>query len=209
LIVGCDAELWHYTADMLYLIDNPVVREAFFPSGAQPLAVEPVAVADVGAVRSIARRHEGPQAAAFLERWQSEAPQTFSVVRDRNAAVVGFLTLLEGRMLRRSVVGGDPVAQAWARHLHEHPLPKDQIALGLRRWLDAEYGERPCASQAACWLDVKRTYMALRRIYVVVGDIDTYWPVVVKLVFAGSQKPTWSLTVFRTPASCWTSARAR
>ena len=34
-------ELWRYTADMLYLIDNPVLREAFFPSGAQPLAVEP------------------------------------------------------------------------------------------------------------------------------------------------------------------------
>ena len=27
------AELWRFTADMLYLIDNPVVREAFFPSG--------------------------------------------------------------------------------------------------------------------------------------------------------------------------------
>ena len=34
-------ELWRYTADMLYLIENPVVREAFFPSDAQPLAVEP------------------------------------------------------------------------------------------------------------------------------------------------------------------------
>jgi hypothetical protein len=26
------SELWRYTADILYLIDNPVVREAFFPS---------------------------------------------------------------------------------------------------------------------------------------------------------------------------------
>ena len=34
-------DLWRYTADMLYLIDNPLVREAFFPSGTQPLAVEP------------------------------------------------------------------------------------------------------------------------------------------------------------------------
>jgi hypothetical protein len=35
------ADLWRYTADMLYLIDNPVVREAFFPSDVQQLAVEP------------------------------------------------------------------------------------------------------------------------------------------------------------------------
>jgi len=27
------SDLWRYTADMLYLIANPVVREAFFPSG--------------------------------------------------------------------------------------------------------------------------------------------------------------------------------
>jgi hypothetical protein len=59
--------------------------------------------------------------------------------------------------------------------------------LGLRRWLDVEYGESPCASQAACWLDVKRTYMQLRpdlrRIYVTVTDVPTYWPTVEKLGF--------------------------
>ena len=46
--------------------------------------------------------------------------------------------------------------------------------LGFRRWLDMEVGEAPGATQAASWLDVKRTYMALRpqlrRIYVVVRD---------------------------------------
>ena len=49
------------------------------------------------------------------------------------------------------------------------------------------HGESPCASQAACWLDVKRTYMALRpnlrRIYVTVEDVPTYWPAVEKLGF--------------------------
>lgn len=30
---GATAHLWRQTADMLWLIDNPVVREAFFPSG--------------------------------------------------------------------------------------------------------------------------------------------------------------------------------
>jgi hypothetical protein len=34
------ADLWRYTADVIYLIDNPVVREAFFPSRAESLAVE-------------------------------------------------------------------------------------------------------------------------------------------------------------------------
>ena len=180
-------ELWRYTADMLYLIDNPVLREAFFPSGAQPLAVEPAQPDDEGAVSSIARRHEGPEAAALLERWWAEAPETFSAIRDRDGAVVGFFSLFEGQQLKRSIVDGDPVLEAWARDLAVNPLPKGQLALGLRRWLDLEAGEGPCAVQAACWLDVKRAYMALRpalrRMYVVVQDVPTYWPVVEKLGF--------------------------
>jgi hypothetical protein len=180
-------ELWRYTADMLYLIDNPVVREAFFPSGTQPLSVEPALPGDAAAISAIATRHEGPDAAALLERWWDEAPATFSVIRDRDGAVAGFFSLFEGELLRPSLVAGDPVLEAWARDLLDNPLPKGHVALGLRRWLDTERGELPCASQAACWLDVKRAYMALRpalrRMYVVVQDVPTYWPVVEKLGF--------------------------
>jgi Transcriptional regulatory protein, C terminal len=61
------------------------------------------------------------------------------------------------------------------------------LVLGFRRWLDYDRGELPCATQAASWLDVKRTYMQLRpklrRIYVVVQDVATYWPIVERLGF--------------------------
>ena len=180
-------ELWRYTADMLYLIDNPVVREAFFPTGTQPLAVEPAEPRDAAAITAIARAHEGPAAAALIERWQEQAPEMFSVVRERDDRVAGFFMLVDGGLLHPSLVAGDPVLEAWTRDLHDRPLPKGQLALGLRRWLDGERGERPCASQAACWLDAKRTYMALRpalrRMYVVVRDVPGYWPVVERLGF--------------------------
>jgi hypothetical protein len=180
-------ELWRYTADMLYLIENPVVREAFFPSGAQPLAVEPARPGDAAAVAAIAERHEPQEASARLAAWWEEAPGTFSVVRDRDDVVIGYLCVLQLEHIRRPRAFDDPLVEAWSRHLREHPLPKGQVALGLRRWLDAERGELPCAVQAACWLDVKRTYMelrpALRRLYVVVHDVPTYWPVVEKLGF--------------------------
>lgn len=180
------AELWRYTADMLYLIENPVVREAFFPSGSQPLAVEPAGLDDASAVVAIARRHEPPQAVALLESWWAEDPGTFSVVRDRDGIVTGFFSLLSSTQIRRGRLD-DPVVDVWARHLRDHPTRKGEVALGLRRWLDIDRGELPCASQAACWLDVKRAYMALRpalrRIYVVVHDVPTYWPVVEKLGF--------------------------
>ncbi len=180
-------ELWRYTADMLYLIENPVVREAFFPSGAQPLAVEPARPDDAPAIERIAERHEPPEAASQLASWWDEEPTTFSVVRDRDGVVTGFFSLLSTAHIQRPRTFADPIVAAWAKHLRDNPVPKGQVVLGLRRWLDAERGELPCAAQAACWLDVKRAYMALRpalrRMYVVVHDVPTYWPVVEKLGF--------------------------
>ena len=49
-------EPWRYTADLLFLIQNPLLREAFFPSGPQPLAVEPATPDDEPAVHQIVDR---------------------------------------------------------------------------------------------------------------------------------------------------------
>ena len=48
------SSVWRYTADMLALVDNPVVREAFFPATSEFLAVEPARTADGMAIVSIA-----------------------------------------------------------------------------------------------------------------------------------------------------------
>jgi hypothetical protein len=123
----------------------------------------------------------------FLSGGGNLAPHCFSVVRDRQGDVAGFLSLLNGELLHVGPDPGDAVTAAWVRHLRDHPLPRGHLALELRRWLDAEHGESPCATQAACWLDVTRTYMALRpalrRMYVVVRDVATYGPVVEELGF--------------------------
>ena len=181
------AELWRYTADMLYIIENPIVREAFFPSAMQPLAVEAARRDDRAAIERIARVHEGEAATGLLSEWWEEAPQTFSVARDRDGVVTAFFVLLDNGTMLPPAVRADPVVRQWVEHLRADGVPRGERVLGLRRWLDAEHGESPCASQAACWLDVKRTYMALRpdlrRIYVTVQDVPTYWPAVEKLGF--------------------------
>ena len=116
------AELWRYTADMLFLIDNPVVREAFFPSGGQPLAVEPARAEDEAAIFAIAARHDGPDAVAQLAGWWLDVPSTFSVVRERDGAVRAFFVLLDSATILPLARDGDPVVAGWRRHLRDHPL---------------------------------------------------------------------------------------
>lgn len=179
-------ELWRYTADMLYLIENPVVREAFFPSGAQPLAVEPASAADLPAIEHIAERHDGAEGRRLMLAWWRQQQSAFSVVRDRDGQVTGFHCLLDQAVLLAPRVD-DPVVAGWWRHLRANPPPAGQRVLGYRRWLDLEHGELPCATQAASWLDVKRTYMLLRpklrRMFTVVQDPGPYLPVILKLGF--------------------------
>ena len=171
-------EFWRYTADMLYLLDNPVIREAFFPSGTWSYTVESARPNDGAAIQAICARHEGRQAAACLSRWWAAAPQTFSAVYDQTGKVVGFYCLFEPHTVPKRILQQDPVVKGWLSHLRQDPIPKGQSVLFLRRWLSESAGEAPSAVQAACWLDIKRTYLALRpklrRVYMTVNDLAPY-----------------------------------
>jgi DNA-binding winged helix-turn-helix (wHTH) protein len=181
------AELWRYTADMLYIIEQPVVREAFFPTTEHRLTVEPAAPADGAAIADIIAKHEPPASAAHLLAWWQQAPHGFRVVRDPERAVVAFTILFEPDRVPYGAIEADPVTRLWREHLRSAPVPQGQRVLFQRRWLDQERGELPCEAQAACWLDVKRDYMELRpelqRIYTAVHNIATYAPIVTPVGF--------------------------
>lgn len=173
-----NTDLWRYTSDMLYLLENPVIREAFFPTGAQAYAVEPARRQDGNAIRAISTRHDGPESVRCLNEWWTESPETFSVVRDHDGKTVGFYCLSESTSVGKTILERDPVASGWLAHLRDNPLPEDETALFLRRWLSEGEGEQPSPIQAASWLDIKRTYLALRprlrRVYMTLQDIGPY-----------------------------------
>jgi hypothetical protein len=187
LVTAGAPELWRFTADLLYLIENPVCREAFFPSTANPLAVEPAAGDDAGAIDSIARLHDGPEATNALLAWWKSYPESFAIARDTEGKTVGFYCMFDPHAVGSEQRTRDPLFDAWLDHLEENPVPKGQVVLFIRRWLGVDDGEHPSGVQAACWLDIKRSYMELRprlrRVYLTVKDFAPYAAVAQELGF--------------------------
>ncbi|HSB08285.1 MAG TPA: winged helix-turn-helix domain-containing protein [Blastocatellia bacterium] len=180
-------ELWRYTADLLYLIENPAVREAFFPTGGHNYVIEPAREEDGPAIRDLCVSHEPPEAVRLIETWWRQIPQAFQVARDQFGAVAGFYLMFDPSTIDQPLLRGDPVVEQWCVHLRRDPVPDNDRVLFLRRWLDREHGESPSPVQAACWLDIKRTYMQmrprLRRVYISLKDLATYAPVAQRLGF--------------------------
>jgi hypothetical protein len=179
-------EHWRYTADMLYLIENPVVRDAFFPASSLRVSVAPATPADAAEVLAIARSHEPGPEAELLESWFELARDAGRVARV-DTGISGFALVTTITEIPAAIRHGDQVVAAWREHLRANPIARDEVVLVLRRWLDREAGEAPSPTQAALWLDCKRTYMelrpALRRLYTVVRDPAPYLPVLLELGF--------------------------
>jgi hypothetical protein len=142
-------DLWRYTADMLWLIENPVVREAFFPSAGLGHSVEPAGPSDGPAIVGIARRTETPAQAELIRRWWERCPGAFHVARNPSGSVQGFYALIDRVDAPLALLAEHPVTGAWLDDLRRRPLAPGRRALLCLRWLDADAGELPCPSQAA------------------------------------------------------------
>ena len=182
-----NTEMWRYTADLLYILQNPIVREAFFPTTDHLYSVETALVEDGPAIAAIVRAYMRPSSVVVMDAWWRRMPEGFRVVRDRLGAVAGFYLLCEIDRASHRLVEADPIlARCW-EHLREHPVPRGQRVLFSRTWLSRDFGEAPSPIQAASWLDTKRLFMEmrpnLRRIYTIVQDAATYVPMVTSLGF--------------------------
>jgi transcriptional regulator/AAA ATPase-like protein len=163
------ADLWRYTADLLYLIENPAVREAFFPTTSHRYAIEPARPADEAQITAIARGHQCAEAVALTRSWWDAMPSAFRVARDPDGSPAAFQCLCEATSVPAWLLSADPVAATWREHLRANPVPRGQQVLFLRHMLAADGGEATTPANAALILDLKRRYLEmrprLRRIY--------------------------------------------
>jgi DNA-binding response OmpR family regulator len=168
---------------MLYLVENPIVRDAFFPSGSDELTLEPARAEDRAAIAAMSAAQQSPEATALVEAWWHAAPDAFRVVRDAAGMVHGFSCRCQPQDVSRSLLRSDPVTAAWMEHLRRAPVPSGQRVLFSRHAL-------ACSdlARAKLWLDVKRVYLELRphlrRLYTHVPDVDRALAVLAPLGFA-------------------------
>jgi len=157
-------DLWRYTADMIYLIEDEAVRAVFFPPVAGEHRVDGPRAEDLDALQALAPDFE------LLRAWWEAAPEAFVVVRDEAGVPSGFAILAEPSAVSPRLLDRDPLAHAWREHLRRNPVPREQQACFMRRAV-GDYGP----SVAALFLDITRRFVelrpALRRVYAPACDL--------------------------------------
>jgi hypothetical protein len=98
--------------------------------------------------------------------------------------------MARGSELNAAVYAADAVAATWRRAAARG----SSEAVFCRHWLDREFGEAPSPSQAASWVDIKRTYVemrgTLRWVYLAVVNPGPYAEAAIPLGFRPLSEPT-------------------
>ncbi len=154
-------EIWRYTADLLFLLENPMIRGVFFPTTAHRYSVDGARPGDWPSMEALARETEPSAVMDLLETWWRRNPLSFRVARDSDGAIVG-MEVCALDSLPRTLVEADPVARRWRDHLRTNPVPTGWHVLFNRFDLIGADEQTAPLVMAALMLDLKRRYMELR-----------------------------------------------
>jgi DNA-binding CsgD family transcriptional regulator len=153
---------WAATADLLHLVQNPVVRSGFVPATGVQHPVEVATEADLPDVLAITERHLGEDESARLHRWWLRHPDGLAVARGPGGGVQAFSMVVEEAAVAPELRTDDPAASMMAADLKARPLRPGGRALLVRRMLTSERGWEPCPELALMIVDLKRTYLEMR-----------------------------------------------
>jgi hypothetical protein len=149
---------WRLTADLLFVVEHPEIREAFFPTSESAIAIDAALPDDRDAVRAIVERHEPPALAKVFDRWWEEGRSFFDVARDGAGKVRGLTIIAPSNAVPASIVDADPLVRSSLADLEKGP-GRERGALFVRRVLSLNHGELACEVRGAQWLAAKRAYV--------------------------------------------------
>jgi len=167
------AARWASVADMIGLVEEPLVREAFFPSSVQHYAVEAARRDDREAIAAIVERHQ-PAQLGLLAAWWDTLPDAFRVARSPRGEVVAFTIVCALEDVPRRLLDLDPCFAPWRAHLRAHPVPTGERVLLARLALAWATGVAPSPCFAVLLRDTERALLeagpSLRRVYSYLPD---------------------------------------
>jgi DNA-binding CsgD family transcriptional regulator len=166
---------WDSTADLLHLVQNPLIRNAFAPPGLLQHPAEQARGEDHDPIVDIARRFAGEETARLVDAWWQARRDTFAVVRAADGGVAAF-SVTATVDDRAGAAPEDPLVQAVADHLRDQPMPPGTDAVVFRWALGRRHGEQPTPELATLVIDLKRTYLQLRATLRRVYTVATDWP---------------------------------
>ena len=158
-------EMWRYTADLLYILENPAVREGFFPTSEHLYFVDPARGADWPAIREIAAASEPPESVAILRGLvAAPARRVLGGPRRRREASSGSTSLTQIERVPRALFDADPARPDLARPRPAFAGPARTARSSCIRGSSARTRRIPTSALvvAALILDLKRQYMELR-----------------------------------------------
>lgn len=170
---------WAATADLLHLVQNPVVRNAFVPPAGAEHPVESARTDDIEQVLAIVSRYCGSGEVRVIEAWWRCQRGAFAVARGIDGEVTSFSLVADIAAIDDELANLDPVVAAVRSDLHARPLRQGGRALLKRHGLTAAHGDALCPELALMIIDLKRTYLEMRpdllRVYAAIpadGPLD-------------------------------------
>lgn len=149
---------WRLTADMLFVVEHPEIREAFFPTRESGNVVEAARAEDHTELAACVERDEPAGWSAVFEAWWRLARSAFRIVRAPSGRALGFAIVAPAHELPPELAAFDPLLRAWQADLASGP-GRERGALFMRRLTADQPGDAANEARAAIWLDVKRSYV--------------------------------------------------
>ena len=156
---------WRHMADLLHLLEQPALRNAFFPPEEEAPPVEPARADDFDQIFEITELRDGPDERARIEVWAQRLPHRFSVARGSEGEVLAFYLFARQDDPHSGLAVVDPLFAAWQAHLAANPVEGEVLFIRL---MSARANEVHPAGRTACVLDLKRNYIerwGMARIY--------------------------------------------
>ena len=162
---------WESTADLLHLVQNPVIRDAFSPPPGQQFVIDAARSTDRDAVDALVASADGDHSATWLDAWWHHEHGAFRTLRAADGSVRGVVIVAPFDLLAPEIAERDPVLARIGFDLERQPLGAGGRALVVRRVLTTTAGELPSSEYSALVVDLKRSYLELRpalvRVYAV------------------------------------------